>query len=196
MKSNWPLLFGLLLLAGCSEVPGDAAYRSGHPVQAAKIYEDQYRAGSIKGGYRYAQMLSTGDGVPRDEKKALLVYQDLADRGEALAFFDLGVAYEKGLGTEKDLAKAEACYRKAADAGVLWAIFNLGTMYSNHLTQKEDDVEGLTLLLRAQRLATGKSEEEKWIREDKFGANGGHIAKMRARMTPEQIAQAEEAAKK
>jgi TPR repeat protein len=111
-----------------------------------------------------------------------------------MAFYNVGVCCQNGVGTEKNLPKAETSYRHAADAGVLWAIYNLGTMYSDHLTQREDDVTGLTLLLRAQRLASGGSENEKWIREDKFG--GGHIAKMRARMTAEQIAAAETAAKK
>jgi TPR repeat protein len=196
MKSICILSLTLFLFAGCSEVPGDAAYRSGHHAIAAGYYEDQYRHGSIPAGFRYAQMLSQGDGIPKDDEKAFLIYSDLASRGEPLAFHDLGVCYEKGTGTGKNLLKAEESYRRAADAGVLWAIYNLGTMYSNRLTQKDDDVEGLTLLLRAQRLASGNSENEAWIREDKFGAHGGHVAKMRARMTPEQIARAEEAAKK
>ena len=196
MKPIFPLAVTLFLLVGCSEVPGDAAYRLGHHDIAAGYYADQYMLGSVKAGFRYAQMLSQGDGIAKDEKKAFLVYSDLASRGETLACFDLGVCYERGTGTEKNLLKAEESYRKAADAGVLWAIYNLGTMYSNRLTQKDDDVAGLTLLLRAQRLASGNSENEKWIREDKFGADGGHVAKMRARMTPEQIAKAEEAAKK
>jgi len=196
MKSIYTPTLALFLLAACSEVPGDAAYRSGHHEIASGYYADQYRLGSVKAGFCYAEMLSQGDGVPRDEKKAFLIYSDLASRGEPLAFYDLGVCYERGTGTERDLPKAEASYRKAADAGVLWAIYNLGTMYSNRLTQKDDDVEGLSLLLRAQRLASGNSKNEAWIREDKFGTHGGHIAKMRARMTPEQIAKAEEAAKK
>ena len=193
MKLLHALALLILLIAGCSEVPGDAAYRSGHHAIAANYYEQQYRLGSTKAGFRFAEMLSHGDGIPKDEKKAFLIYSDLAGRGESLAFHDLGVCYEYGTGTEKNLPKAEASYRRAAESGVFYAIYNLGTMYSNHLTQKEDDVEGLTLLLRAQRLASGDSENEIWVREDKFG---GHVAKMRARMTPEQIAVAEAAAKK
>jgi hypothetical protein len=46
------------LLAACSEVPGDAAYRSGHHDIAAQYYEQQYSLGSSKAGLRFAQMLS------------------------------------------------------------------------------------------------------------------------------------------
>jgi len=193
MIPRYIIAIALTLLAGCSAVPGDAAYRAGEPAQAAVLYNTEYKNGSVDAGLSYAQMLSQGDGIPKDPEHAVEIWNDLASKGSSLALFNLGVCYERGTGVAKNLPKAEEAYRKAAESGMLWAIYNLGSMYSNRLTQKEDDVEGLTLLLRAQRLATGKSENERWIREDKFG---GHVAKMRARMTPEQIARAEEAAKK
>src|SRR5665213_1030865 len=136
IRHVYALVIPLILLSGCSEVPGDAAYRSGHKDIAAKYYEDQFNLGSVKAGDRLAQMYSRGDGVPQDYAKAFLIYSELAARGEPLAFHNLGVCYQNGLGTKKDLLKAEQSYRKAADSGVLWAIFNLGTMYSDHLTQK------------------------------------------------------------
>lgn len=197
MKALFILAFAVLLMAGCSAVPGDAAYRSGHPAQAAALYEVEYRRnGSNAAGFRLAQMLSSGDGIPKDEKKAFFIWSELAAKREPFAYHNLGVCYEVGSGVEKDLRKAEEAYRVAADAGVLWAIFNLGTMYSNQLVQKDDDVEGLSLLLRAQRLATGNTPNEEWIRQDKFGTPVGHVAKMRARMTAAQIMEAEEKAKK
>ena len=40
-----------------------------------------------------------------------------ADRGEAWAQFNLGLAYDKGDGVEKDLREAVRWYRKAAEQG-------------------------------------------------------------------------------
>ncbi|MBI4624951.1 MAG: sel1 repeat family protein [Verrucomicrobia bacterium] len=187
MKALLSLSSVCLLAAGCSAVPGDAALRSGHPSQAAKQYESEYRQGSVDAGLRYASMLSDGTGIPRDEEKAFCIWSDLANRNVPVAYHNLGVGYEYGKGTTKDLKKAEDAYRRAAEAGVLWSIFNLGTLYSNQIAQKDDDVEGLSLLLRAKRLSTGNSDAEKAIREDRLG----HIAQIKARMTLSQIAQAE-----
>lgn len=189
MKALFLISCVWLMLAGCSTVPGDAAFRSGHPKQAAKLYESEYRNGSFEAGLRYAEMLSDGLGVPKDKVKAFEIWSNLAHRGVPLAFHNLGVCYEYGEGTKKDIAKAETSYRKAAEAGILWSIFNLGTLYSNRIAQRDDDVEGLSLLLRAKRLATGDSDSERAIREDRLG----HVAKMKARMTKSQIKQAEEA---
>jgi hypothetical protein len=188
-------LFLLVLgsfLGGCSAVPGDAAFRSGHPVQAARLYESQYNMGSTDAGLRLASMLSKGMGIPQDETKAFAIWSDLAGRGVPLAFHNLGVCYEYGQGVAKDISKAEEAYRRGANSGVLWSIFNLGTLYSNGIAQKSDDVEGLALLLKAARLATGDSDSERLIRDDRLG----HVAKMKARMTPGEIAAAEEASKR
>jgi len=196
MKAALLLAVSTLALTGCSSVPGDAAYRAGQASQAAKLYEIEYRRnGSNAAGLRYAQMLFAGDGIPKDEAKAISIWRELAEVGEPLAYHNLGVAYETGAGVEQDHRKAEEFYRMAADTGYLFSIFNLGTMYSNQLTHEPDDVQGLSLLLKAQRLATGNTANERWIREDKFGEPVGHVAKMRARMSATQIKEAEELAK-
>jgi TPR repeat protein len=104
----------------------------------------------------------------------------------------VGVCHEFGQGTAKDLEKAEEAYRRAAEAGVLWSIFNLGVMHAYRTAQKSDDVEGLALLLRAKRLAIGKSDAEKAIRDDR----AGYIKKLIGRMSPSQIVEAEAASRK
>ena len=115
----------------------------------------------------------------------------MAARNIPDAVHNVGVCHEYGQGTARDLLQAEAAYRRAADAGVLWSIFNLGLMHVNRTAQKSDDVQALSLLLRAKRLAIGKSEAEKAIRDDR----AGHIRKLIGRMTPAQIAEAEAASR-
>jgi TPR repeat protein len=182
----------LLLTAGCSEVPGDAALAGGHPKQAAALYESEYKAGSTAGGLRPAGMLANDLGMPRDEKRALAIWKDLAGRGVPAAQHNLGFAYETGIGTAVDYAKAEEAYRAAADAGWVVSLFNLGAMYSKREAKHPDDVAGLAYLLKAQRLIKGSSYTALTIREDRFG----HIRQMKARMTPDEIARAEAMATK
>jgi TPR repeat protein len=181
------VLASLLALGGCSSVPGDAAFRSGHAEQAVKIYEAEYLAGSSEAGLRLAALLSSDLGIPRNDQRAFSIWREMADSGDLTASYNLGVAYENGIGTSVDYALAEKYYRKAGDGGIAVSLFNLGALYSNKRAVRGDDVAGLAFLLKAQQLATNSSETHRAIREDSLG----HIQKIKSRMTPDQISKAE-----
>ncbi len=67
-----------------------------------------------------------GDGFGDDYIKAQTLK---ADRGDAEAQNNLGVAYESGSGVLKDMKKAIKYYKLAADQGYGDAQYNLGVCY-------------------------------------------------------------------
>ena len=56
-----------------------------------------------------------GDGVAKDEKRAMELYMKSANSGLAVGQYNVGVCYETGRGVAKDLSKAKYWYKKAAD---------------------------------------------------------------------------------
>ena len=67
----------------------------------------------------------------------------LADEGDALAQFNLGVRYANGEGVPQDDVEAVRWYRLAADQGHAEAQFNLGAMYDDGRGVPEDDAEAV-----------------------------------------------------
>ena len=57
--------------------------------------------------------------------------QRLAEQGDALAQYNLGVMYDNGEGVPEDDAEAVRWYRMAAEQGFAPAQYNLGNMYVN-----------------------------------------------------------------
>jgi TPR repeat protein len=62
---------------------------------------------------------------------ALREWRPLAEQGDALAQYNLGVLYRKGRGVPQDNVQARQWYAKAAAQGQAKAQFNLGTLYFN-----------------------------------------------------------------
>ena len=66
-----------------------------------------------------------------DYAKALKLWKPLAESGDAIAQYNLGVMYDNGEGVLQDDKEAVKWYRKAAEQGLAQAQFNLGLMYRN-----------------------------------------------------------------
>ena len=66
-----------------------------------------------------------------DYATALHEWRPLAEQGDALAQFNLGVLYRKGRGAPQDDVQARQWFEKAAAQGQAKAQFNLGTLYFN-----------------------------------------------------------------
>jgi TPR repeat protein len=66
-----------------------------------------------------------------DYATALREWRPLAERGDALAQYNLGMLYRKGRGVPQDDVQARKWYAKAAAQGLAKAQFNLGTLYFN-----------------------------------------------------------------
>jgi TPR repeat protein len=106
----------------------------------------------------------------------------------------LGFIYEYGdQGIPKNPKLAVYWYLKAAEKGYYPSQYNLGAMYSQNLVTPPDDVEGYKWLLLAQEGSDGCTFDPqcRFVTADP----PGHIKRLRARMTPAQIAAAERLAK-
>jgi TPR repeat protein len=66
-----------------------------------------------------------------DYAAALREWRPLAEKGDALAQYNLGVLYRKGRGVPQDDVQARKWYDKAAVQGQAKAQYNLGTLYYN-----------------------------------------------------------------
>ena len=64
-----------------------------------------------------------------DYSQAFRLFQQFADRGDAMAQNNLGMLYAEGLGVAQDYQQAKAWWQKAANQGHAGAQYNLGVMY-------------------------------------------------------------------
>ena len=69
--------------------------------------------------------------APTQTDTDLYLLAPLAEQGDVVAQFNLGILYDNGQGVPQDYAEAMKWYRKAAEQGNAAARFNLGAMYSN-----------------------------------------------------------------
>lgn len=65
----------------------------------------------------------------KDYVTALKEWKPLAEKGDALAQFNLGLMYRKGQGVPRDYKEAVKWYRKAAEQGNAEGQYSLGGMY-------------------------------------------------------------------
>jgi TPR repeat protein len=113
---------------------------------------------------------------------AVVALVGCADQGHAMTQFNLGVMYRKGEGVEQDFKEAIKWYQKAADQGEANAQYSLGVIYE---MSKGVEQNYVTAYAWASIAAT----------------NGNNIAPefksqfLEPKMTPAQIAKAEELVK-
>ena len=193
MKAHWIIsVLALLSTGGCSTTPGDTAARGGHSAQAADLYRRGAEQGDATAAFKLGRLLE--EGTLRDPAfgSAGDWYLRACDLGDMVGCHNAGTGLEYGsLGLGKNIEKARSCYARAAERGYMQSQYNLGTLYANQYF--DDNVEGLTWLLASQDNARGCAAEPlcKWILEDP----PHHIARLRARMSPDEITKAEARAK-
>lgn len=88
--------------------------------------------------YQLGRMYEQGAGVPKDELKAMQIYQQAAQEGSGPAALKIGNAYYTGQGVEKDYKKAFQWYQKAAEKNNYPAQYNIGLMLEEGLGVKKD----------------------------------------------------------
>ena len=81
--------------------------------------------------------------------KALDIWLDLADSGDAAALNALGMMYQSGKGVGRDVGAAARLYKKAAIAGLPAAQNNLAVMYEGGEGVPQDLVKAVDLYRRA-----------------------------------------------
>ena len=76
-----------------------------------------------------------------DYATALQLNLPLANAGDAVAQFNIGLMYDKGNGVPQDYAEAAKWFRKAADQGLAVGQFNLGVSYERGQGLRQDYAE-------------------------------------------------------
>jgi len=168
---------------GCAEGKSAADPRAGDDQPLSEF--EQTKAKAEKGD-KFAQsnlgvMYDSGEGVEQDFKEAAKWYRKAADQGEAMAQSNLGLMYHQGQGVEQDFKKALKWYQKAADQGNAMAQINLGFMYANGQGVEQNYVTAYAWWNIAA--TNGNQNAKKGLPQ---------VAK---KMTPDQIAKAEELVK-
>ena len=76
-----------------------------------------------------------------DPGRAVAACSRLAERGDAIAQYNLGLMYLAGQGVNQDYGQAAKWFRKAAEQGDAPAQYNLGLIYQGGQSVKQDSVE-------------------------------------------------------
>jgi hypothetical protein len=124
----------------------------------------ELEAAAAKGNPRaeaaLGEILLRGDGLPRDDARALALFEKSARAGHGPAAFRLGFLLSRGEnGAARDPARAIAYFRAAAAAGEPEAFFNLGAAHANGRGVKRDYAEALAWLTVAKRRGADNGTE-------------------------------------
>ena len=76
-----------------------------------------------------------------DYPKAFNLFKPLAEKGDPLSQFQVGMMIEQGQGADVDFDAAYQWYMKAAEQGMSDAYFALGQLYSRGLSVAQDSVQ-------------------------------------------------------
>jgi TPR repeat protein len=149
--------------------------------EAFKWYQKAADQGNVGAQNNLGSMYNLGEGVEQDFKEAVKWYQKAADQGDAIAQDNLGGMYVRGQGVLEDDKEAVKWYQKSANQGYAMAQNNLGAMYVNGKGVEQNYVTAYAWFNMAA--ANGEKLGEK---------NKGILA---GKVTPEQIAKAQELSK-
>ncbi|MBP2235255.1 TPR repeat protein [Sinorhizobium kostiense] len=125
-------------------------YRYGKGVpqdQAAAInwFKKAAHLGEVDGMMSLGSIYLDGEGVPKDIPEAITWYRMAAEKGKALAYNQVGWAYQQ----LSDYKAALEWYKKGADAGQTRAMRNIGWMYQNGQGLRRNGKEALSWYKKA-----------------------------------------------
>ncbi len=151
--------------------------------------EKAAKAGSIHGQGSLAMFYSEGVGTAKDDAKSLEWGRRAADSGHLISQFIMGMRYSRGIGVERDPQQALNWWGKAAERGMIRAHFMLGELLAG-LAAAPD--------AKAEEAAAQRVEAAKWLLLADSARQAGAdniLSSLREKMTPEEIASAEEKAR-
>jgi TPR repeat protein len=117
--------------------------------RAAEWHSRASAAGEARSQVSLGLAYDRGDGVRRDDREALRLYQAAADGGFAWGQFNLGVFYEDGRAVRQDYRRAMALYRQAAAQNHPSALANIGYLYNYGRGVAQDFVQAVQWARRA-----------------------------------------------
>ena len=150
-------------------------------VQALSWLRQAAAQGHAGAQFGLAWMYGNGQGVPKDNAQALSWLRQAAAQGHAGAQNGLGAMYGNGEGVPRDDALAVSWFRKAAEQGEAEAQRNLGEVYSRGRGVPQDFIESHKWFHLAETRSSGF-----------FQATAARRRRViEAKMTPDQIAEAQ-----
>jgi len=130
-------IFTALVFAACAPCfagpleEGKSAYDRRDFAKALQIWLPLAEGGDAEAQDRVALLFEKGEGVPKEEAKAVVWFRKSAEQGNADAEANLGGMYFLGSGgLPRDMAQALIWMRKAADQGNVQMQDALGSYYS------------------------------------------------------------------
>lgn len=123
----------------------------GRTREAAQLLQHAADAGSPEGAHRLALLYVEGsDATPRNEARALELFEKAAAAGHRRAQINAGTMYFRGQGTPRDLVRARAWLEKAAAQDDPYALYALGRAMDESLgAAMADPVRAADLYRRA-----------------------------------------------
>jgi len=94
-------------------------------------------------------MYHAGRGVARDDTEASVWLRKAAEKGHAVAQYELGIFYVRGYGVAKDEVEAAHWIRKAAEQGGVLPQVSVGEMYQYGRGVQKDEVEAVRWFRKA-----------------------------------------------
>ena len=161
---------------------GMTATKRGDYRAAYEIWLPLAERGDMRAQYNLGVLYDQGVGVPQNFPEAARWYLAAAQKGHTDAAANLGYAYEQGRGVAQDFGEAAKWYRRAAERGDIAAQANLGTLYANGLGVEQDDVQAhMWFNLTASQTRARKARRRLMRKRNSVAA----------RLTPEQLAEAQ-----
>lgn len=110
----------------------EAKRKDRQPAEAIRLYTQAAGLGDTNAMIQLGEGYSSGEGVPQDDKTALIWFRKAAEAGNTAGMVLLGGLYELGVdGAEPDDELAVQWFQKAADRDNPLGLYNLGTLYEN-----------------------------------------------------------------
>src|ERR1700688_3608287 len=126
------------------------------PLSAQELAQLQAKAdaGNPDAQLDLGRAYEVGNGVLRNDERAVKWYRAAAEQGNAIAQNNLGLMLRSGRGIEQDKGEAVRWYKKAAQQKNPAAMFNLGTAYYNGDGVAADNVAACAWFLLAKDLGS------------------------------------------
>jgi len=194
MRCKSSLTLGLLALGLCGQAlagpfeDATAAYQRGDYETATELIRPLAEQGDLRAQFNLGTMNYNGQGEHQDLAEAAKWFRMAADQGDMQAQRYLGFMYANGQGVARDDREAVKWYGRAAEQGDADAQVNLGVMYSAARGTSQNYVQAHKWFSVA---AAGYPASERQKRQQAM-KNSELLA---AKMSPEQIAEAQRLAR-
>ena len=204
-------------LAGDFE-DGFHAAEKGDYKKALPLLKNAAKQGNAMAQVLLGFMYKNGKGLKQNSKEAVNSFRLAAEQGDADGQYNLGTMYDSGQGVKLDYKEAAKWYQLAAEQGVADAQLRLGLMYQMGQGARQDynesgklfrnaaeqgDADAQLLLGLANWSGRGVAQDpvRAYMWTNIAAANGSHEAlkerdMIAKKMTPKQIEQAQELARK